>query len=213
MKNTSPCAKKQDTMYRCEVGSQWEGSGSTHEEFIFFLLGWGGVGLDRKREFFFVHCSQCVLIMFSWGFQNVPQDVPNFTSDLSLMVCPKFNNHVNKLKRWAMEVHYCFSWKDMTFYFVKCSIFPQSFEKFNVTNEKPHVTIQMESALYDVMHSQGRVRISNSQMPISRSVSLFKMLAFHLFFWIFLPWHPMGTHLISIKYHDFFFKNLKILCV
>jgi len=108
MKNTSPCAKKQDTMYRCEVGSQWEGSGSTHEEFIFFLLGWGGVGLDRKREFFFVHCSQCVLIMFSWGFQNVPQDVPNFTSDLSLMVCPKFNNHVNKVKRWAIGEHYCF---------------------------------------------------------------------------------------------------------
>jgi hypothetical protein len=46
--------------------------------------------------------------MFSWGFQNVPQDVPNFTSDLSLMVCPKFNNHVNKVKRWAMGEHYCF---------------------------------------------------------------------------------------------------------
>jgi hypothetical protein len=78
--------------------------------FFFFLLGWGGVGWDGKGDFCFFHCSQCVLIVFSWGFQKVPQDVPNFTSDLSLMVCPKFNNHVNKLKRWVghRREHYCF---------------------------------------------------------------------------------------------------------
>jgi hypothetical protein len=44
----------------------------------------------------------------------------------------------------------------MPFYFVKCTLFPQSFENFNVTNEKSHVTLQMEGALYDVMHSQER---------------------------------------------------------
>jgi len=43
-----------------------------------------------------------VLNVFSWSFHKVPQDVPNFTSDFSLMVCPKFNNHVNKPKRWAI---------------------------------------------------------------------------------------------------------------
>jgi hypothetical protein len=86
----------------------------------------------------------------------------------------------------------------MTFYFVKCTIFPQSFENFNVTNKKPHVTLQMESALYDVMHSQERVGISNSQMPISRSVSLFKMLAFHFILFTMTPnGHPSNTHQVS----------------
>jgi hypothetical protein len=72
--------------------------------------------------------------------------------------------------------------KDMTFYFVKCTIFPQSFENFNVTNEKPHVTLQMEGALYDVMHSQELLGIFQiAKMPISMSVSLFKMLALCFF--------------------------------
>jgi hypothetical protein len=98
MKNTSPCPKKQDTMYQCEVANEKAQEALMRSPF-FFLLGWGGVGLDGKGDFCFFHCSQYVLIMFSWGFQKVPQDVPNFTSDLSLMVCPKFNNHVNKLKK------------------------------------------------------------------------------------------------------------------
>jgi hypothetical protein len=39
--------------------------------------------------------------MFSWGSQVLLQDLPNSTSDLSHMVCPKFNSHAYKLKRWA----------------------------------------------------------------------------------------------------------------
>jgi hypothetical protein len=35
--------------------------------------------------------------------QNVPQDVLNNISNLSHMLCPKFNSHVYKLKRWAIE--------------------------------------------------------------------------------------------------------------
>jgi hypothetical protein len=34
--------------------------------------------------------------------QNVPQDVWNNISNLSHMVCPKFNSHVYKQKRWAI---------------------------------------------------------------------------------------------------------------
>jgi len=34
----------------------------------------------------------------------VPQDVPNTTWVLSHMICPKFNSHVYKLKRWNLGV-------------------------------------------------------------------------------------------------------------
>jgi hypothetical protein len=40
--------------------------------------------------------------------QVVPQDIPYSTSDLSHTVCPKFNSHVYKLKRWAIIDHICF---------------------------------------------------------------------------------------------------------
>jgi len=67
---------------------QWEGWACTHEGF----------------NFFFASCSHKVIIKFpkdSPSCQVVPQSVPNITSVWSLMVCPKFNSHVYKLKRWG----------------------------------------------------------------------------------------------------------------
>jgi len=37
-----------------------------------------------------------------------PKDVPNSTSILSPLVCPKFNSHVYKLKRYSKLGHICF---------------------------------------------------------------------------------------------------------
>jgi hypothetical protein len=37
-----------------------------------------------------------------------PQNVPNSTSALSHMVCPKFNSHVYKLKKLNLRMHICF---------------------------------------------------------------------------------------------------------
>jgi hypothetical protein len=67
---------------------QWEGWACTHEGF----------------NFFFASCSHKVISKFpkdSPSSQVVPQSVPNITSAWSLMVCPKFNSHVYKLKRWG----------------------------------------------------------------------------------------------------------------
>jgi hypothetical protein len=54
---------------------------------------WGG---GARRDLF----AFALFPIFSHG---VPHDVPNSTSDLSHMVCPKFNSHVYKLKRWVIE--------------------------------------------------------------------------------------------------------------
>jgi hypothetical protein len=71
---------------------------------LFYLKG------ERGEEFFvfffvlnfvFLSCSQNVL-------KYIPQDVPNSTLVLSHIVCPKFNSHVYKLKRWAMGEYFCF---------------------------------------------------------------------------------------------------------
>jgi len=46
-----------------------------------------------------------VLIMFPWGSSSswlVLENIPNSTSFLSHMVCPKFNSHVYKLRRYAI---------------------------------------------------------------------------------------------------------------
>jgi len=60
-------------------------------------LGEGGKG----REGFLKKNS-----LVPWGYhqisQNVPQDVWNNISNLSHMVCPEFNFHVYKQKRWAV---------------------------------------------------------------------------------------------------------------
>jgi hypothetical protein len=49
--------------------------------------------------------------VFPWASpssQVVPQDIPNNTSILSHMVCPKFYSQVYKLKKWAKGEHICF---------------------------------------------------------------------------------------------------------
>jgi len=55
--------------------------------------------------------SQSVTVRFPKGSpssQIVPPDVPNSTSILPLMVCPKFNSDVCKLKMLPIEEHICF---------------------------------------------------------------------------------------------------------
>ncbi len=59
--------------------------------FVFFFV----------LNFFFLSCSENVL-------KYIPQDVWNNTLVLSHIVCPKFNSHVYKLKRWAMGEYFCF---------------------------------------------------------------------------------------------------------
>jgi len=87
--------------------SQWEGLPCTLEGSSFCLLGEDA----RGKGILFPSNSQCVPMGFSKSssiFQVVPQDVPNSTSLLSLMVCRKFNSHAYRLKRWAIREHICF---------------------------------------------------------------------------------------------------------
>ncbi len=57
-----------------------------------------------KQFLLFPMRSHHIPMRFSKGSSNCsPQDVPNTTSDLlSHMVCPKFNSHVYKMKRWVI---------------------------------------------------------------------------------------------------------------
>jgi len=58
----------------------------------------------------FSMCSQPVIFRFSKGSpssQIVLPNVLNSTSISPLMVCPKFNSHVCKLKRLPIEEHIC----------------------------------------------------------------------------------------------------------
>jgi hypothetical protein len=69
---------------------------------LFFLLGLGS-GAGSFFLFFFLvpMCSHHVLIVLPGGSassQVAPEDIPNYTSILSHMVCPKFNSDVYKLK-------------------------------------------------------------------------------------------------------------------
>jgi hypothetical protein len=84
--------------------SQWEGLTCIHERFNFLLLE----GEERGHYYYFSPCSQCVPIMFPWGSQVIPQYFCNSISDLSHMVCPKFNSDVYKLKRWVTGEYICF---------------------------------------------------------------------------------------------------------
>ncbi len=78
-----------------------------HSSKVLFFSFWGR--WVREVFFFFFHvpnvfplCSHHV----SWSSsssQVVPQNFPNGASVLSHMVCPKFNPHVCKLKRWSIE--------------------------------------------------------------------------------------------------------------
>jgi hypothetical protein len=58
------------------------------------------------RSFFsFLPCSHHVPYVFPWGSsssQVVPQNIPNNIRLISHMVCPKFNSHEYKVKRWAI---------------------------------------------------------------------------------------------------------------
>jgi len=66
------------------------------------FLSFKGAGRGRGG-FDFLHRSECVVIM-SPNSQSVaiciPQDVPHSTWVLLHMLCPKFNSHVYKLKRY-----------------------------------------------------------------------------------------------------------------
>jgi len=65
---------------------------------VFFLLG--GAAQWEGNLF---PCSQCVLIMSSQGSQVLLQDLPNSISDLSHLVCPKFNSHVYKWEKVSIR--------------------------------------------------------------------------------------------------------------
>jgi len=102
------------------------------------------------------------------------------------------------------------SWKDMTFYFVKCTMFPQSSQNFNVTNEKPHVTLQIDGELYDVMHSQERVGISNSQNAHINECFSFQISCILFFFFLnFFTMTPNGQPSNTHQVTWLFFKKIK----
>jgi hypothetical protein len=45
--------------------------------------------------------------MLDWGWTLALTPNVKWAFDLSHMVCPKFNSHVYKLKKWAIEEHIC----------------------------------------------------------------------------------------------------------
>jgi uncharacterized membrane protein YfcA len=60
------------------------------------VFGGGGGGVRIFLLFFLVG------IMFPMCSHEVPHNVPNSTSVLSHMICPKFNSHLYKFIRWAI---------------------------------------------------------------------------------------------------------------
>jgi hypothetical protein len=78
--------------------SKWEARHALMNSPAFFLFeGW------REREVIFWIFS--LLPMCS---HHIPKHVPNSTWILSHMVCPKFNSHLYKLKRWSLKEHMIF---------------------------------------------------------------------------------------------------------
>jgi hypothetical protein len=78
-------------------------------------MGWkirGGQEEEEGDFLLFFSGSQCVPIKIP-KFSSCSQGVPNGTSILSHMVCPKFNSHGYKLKRWAIGQHICFYFCDL----------------------------------------------------------------------------------------------------
>jgi hypothetical protein len=57
----------------------------------------GGGGGGRN---FFVFLVFCIILPIF--YHEVPHNVPNSTSVLSHMICPKFNSHLYKFIRWAI---------------------------------------------------------------------------------------------------------------
>jgi hypothetical protein len=76
---------------------------SMHSWGVQFFSLWGGVSQGAVFGFFCL-----VLNVFSSCSHGVPQLVPNSTTILSHMVCPKFNSYVYKLKRWPIGWRLCF---------------------------------------------------------------------------------------------------------
>ncbi len=87
-----------------------KGKRCTHERSNYFFLFEEG-GKDCFR--LFLMCSHDVPMMFLPAYQKVPHVVPqhvhNSMSDVSHMVCPKFNSHVYELKKGRTQgEHICF---------------------------------------------------------------------------------------------------------
>jgi len=101
----SPGEKWWQTVLETKVAcSQWKAQHALMRCPIFFFL-------RRGEGFFFCFfpCSHLVPYVFplrsqsgSLNFQVVLQKVPNSSSLLSHIVCPKFNSHVYKQKSWAI---------------------------------------------------------------------------------------------------------------
>ncbi len=72
---------------------------------------------NNNNNFGFMHFSP-LFNVFPLGFTSSFQNVPNSTLDLSHMICPTFNSHVHKLKRWILRAFFiatkgpkrCFYW-------------------------------------------------------------------------------------------------------
>jgi hypothetical protein len=88
MKNTSPCAKKQDTMYECKVANEKAKEALMRSPFFFC---WGGVGWDGMGMGIFVF--SIVLNVFSSCSHGVskrfPKMFPISPQNLSLYGLPK----------------------------------------------------------------------------------------------------------------------------
>jgi hypothetical protein len=79
--------------------------------FLWMIATFGYKQRWRALFFVFLPCSQCVPNMFSF----CSLEVPNSTLILSHRVCPKFNSHVYKLKRyigcWEMHLFLFSNWE------------------------------------------------------------------------------------------------------
>jgi hypothetical protein len=69
-----------------------------HNGLYFFILGAGEIIFGFLVPNLFLTCSHHIPLRFLRS-EVVLEDIPNRTSILSHMVCPKFNSHVYKLKR------------------------------------------------------------------------------------------------------------------
>jgi hypothetical protein len=91
-----------DCSYFVTWGPKREANGKAQHAHMMGLCFPFRGGVVEGFLFVFLPCSQCVPNMFPWCSPSshvVAQSVPNSTSNLSRMVCPKFNSHVYILKR------------------------------------------------------------------------------------------------------------------
>jgi len=69
-----------------------------HDGPCFFILGEGQIIFGFLVPNVFLTCSHDIPLRLV-SSEVVPEGIPNSTSILSHMVCPKFNSHVYKFKR------------------------------------------------------------------------------------------------------------------